>query len=130
MRTRPHPCRDWVVPVPLAPARLAERGYNQAWELARRLARGAGRGRPTPACCGARRTQAHQADLDRAERQRNLRGAFMTDPRRRSELQGRRVALVDDVMTTGATAREAAAALLRGGAAAVDVWVVARTPER
>ena len=74
--------------------------------------------------------QAHQADLNRAERQRNLRSAFMTDPRRRGELQGQRVALVDDVMTTGATAREAAAALLRGGAAAVDVWVVARTPDR
>ena len=118
-----------LLPVPLAPARLAERGYNQAWELARRLGRSLGVStdagllwRPAD--------QAHQADLNRAERQRNLRSAFMTDPRRRGELQGRRVALVDDVMTTGATAREAAAALLRGGAAAVDVWVVARTPER
>ena len=71
---------------------------------------------------------AHQAELGRAERQHNLLSAFMVDPRRRGELLGRRVALVDDVMTTGATAREAAAALLRGGAAAVDVWVVARTP--
>jgi ComF family protein len=116
-----------VVPVPLAPARLAERGYNQAWELARRLAPGLGvtaqahllwRPADSP----------HQAELGRSARQQNLRNAFMVDPRRRGELLGRRVALVDDVMTTGATAREAAAALLRGGAAAVDVWVVARTP--
>jgi len=115
-----------VVPVPLAPARLAERGYNQAWELARRLAPAVGATaeahllwRPADS--------AHQAELGRLARQNNLRRAFMVDPRRRGELLGRRVALVDDVMTTGATAREAAAALLRGGAAAVDVWVVART---
>jgi ComF family protein len=123
------PLPRWVVPVPLAPARLAERGYNQAWELARRLGRSLG----VSADAGLLwrpADQAHQADLNRAERQRNLRRAFMTDPRRRAELQGSRVALVDDVMTTGATAREAAAALLRGGAAVVDVWVVARTPER
>jgi ComF family protein len=123
------PLPRWVLPVPLAPARLAERGYNQAWELARRLGRSLG----VSADAGLLwrpADQAHQADLNRAERQRNLRSAFMTDPRRRSELLGRRVALVDDVMTTGATAREAAAALRRGGAATVDVWVVARTPER
>jgi ComF family protein len=118
----------WVVPVPLAPARLAERGYNQAWELARRLGRSLG----VAADAGLLRRpadQAHQAELNRAERQRNLRSAFMAAPGRRGDLQGSRVALVDDVMTTGATAREAAAALLRGGAAAVDVWVVARTPD-
>lgn len=119
----------WLVPVPLAPARLAERGYNQAWELARRLGRALGAAADA-ALLWRPADQAHQADLNRVERQRNLRSAFMTDPRRRGDLQGSRVALVDDVMTTGATAREAAAALLRGGAAAVDVWVVARTPER
>jgi ComF family protein len=123
------PLPRWVVPVPLAPARLAERGYNQAWELARRLGRSLGLA-ADPDLLWRPAEQAHQADLNRAERQRNLRSAFMTDPRRRAELQGSRVALVDDVMTTGATAREAAAALLRGGAAAVDVWVVARTPDR
>ena len=110
-------------------ARLSERGYNQAWELARRLGRSLGVA-ADPGLLWRPADQAHQADLNRAERQRNLRSAFMTDPRRRGELQGHRVALVDDVMTTGATAREAAAALLRGGAAAVDVWVVARTPDR
>ena len=57
------------------------------------------------------------------------RTAFMVDPRRRAALQGQRVALVDDVMTTGATAGEAATVLLRAGASAVDIWVLARTPE-
>ena len=126
VRASATPPPQLVVPVPLAPARLAERGYNQAWELARRLAPAVGATaqahllwRPADS--------AHQAELGRLARQNNLRRAFMVDPRRRGELLGRRVALVDDVMTTGATAREAAAALLRGGAAAVDVWVVART---
>jgi ComF family protein len=126
VRASAAPLPQLVVPVPLAPARLAERGYNQAWELARRLAPALGATaqahllwRPADS--------AHQAELGRLARQQNLRSAFMVDPRRRGELLGRRVALVDDVMTTGATVREAAAALLRGGAAAVDVWVVART---
>ena len=117
-----------VLPVPLSPQRLAERGYNQAWELARRVARL--RGLPARNDVLLRPWEtAHQADLGRAARQANLRGAFMVDPRQRAALQGRRVALVDDVMTTGATVREAAAMLLRGGAAAVDVWVIARTPD-
>lgn len=116
-----------VLPVPLAPRRLAERGYNQAWELARRIAR-----RRQVAARHDLLTRAleglHQAELSRAERLANLRAAFVVEPRLRSELRGRRVALVDDVLTTGATAREAARALLQAGAAAVDVWVFARTP--
>lgn len=119
---------DRVLPMPLAPQRLAQRGYNQAWELARRVAAAAHR----PACSnGLLRPldTAPQAGLGRAARQHNLRTAFMVEPRHRPALAGRRVALVDDVMTTGATVREAAAALLRAGAAAVDVWVLARTPE-
>jgi ComF family protein len=121
------PLPQLLLPVPLSARRLAERGYNQAWELARRLA---SRWRvPASATLLLRPLDtAHQADLDRAQRQRNLRTAFMVDARRRAELAGRRVALVDDVMTTGATAREAASVLLRAGAAAVDVWVLARTP--
>jgi ComF family protein len=119
---------QWVLPVPLAPRRLAERGYNQAWELARVLAAGFQR-RADAQLLQRHGGSAHQTELGRAGRQRNLRAAFMVDPRRRSELKGCRVALVDDVMTTGATAREAAATLLRAGAAAVDVWVLARTPE-
>jgi ComF family protein len=118
-----------VLPVPLSPGRLAERGYNQAWEVARRTA--AALQLPTDATLLQRPLEtAHQAELGRSERQRNLRTAFMADPRRRAALQGARVALVDDVMTTGATAREASSVLLRAGAAAVDLWVLARTPDR
>ena len=123
----PQAAPDWVMPVPLSPARLAERGYNQAWELTRRVARRAAL--PARADVLLRPLEtAHQAALDRTERQRNLRHAFMVEPRRRALVQGRRIALVDDVMTTGTTVREAAAALVRAGAASVQVWVLARTP--
>ena len=118
---------DCVLPVPLAPQRLATRGYNQAWELARRAA--AALQLPARADLLLRPLDtAQQAGLTRAERQRNLGTAFMADPRQRDALRGRRLALVDDVMTTGATLREAAAQLLRAGAASVQVWVFARTP--
>lgn len=116
---------ELVVPVPLAPSRLAERGYNQAWELARRVA--ARIGRPArPQALARRVDRAHQAALSRRERQRNLQGAFtVAQPER---VAGRRIALVDDVLTTGATAAEASRALLGAGAAAVRVWALARTP--
>jgi ComF family protein len=122
------PLPDLVLPVPLSAARLRERGYNQAALLARAVAA------PLGLPCDAQLLQsplatAHQAGLSRAARQRNLRHAFMVDPRRRSLLQGRRVALVDDVMTTGATAREATRVLLQAGASAVQLWVLARTPD-
>lgn len=126
-RAAPTPAASLVVPVPLAPRRLAERGFNQAWELARALARRR-RLRAEPEALQRVLDPAHQATLSRAERQRNLRNAFC--PRRPglAPLAGAHVALVDDVMTTGATVHEAAAALRRGGAASVQVWVLARTP--
>jgi ComF family protein len=126
VRAAAAPRPDLVIPVPLAPARLADRGYNQAWELARRIARTLDL--PSePHCLQRPLDTAHQADLSRAERLQNLRAAFMVEPRHRGALAGRRIALVDDVMTTGATATEAARALLRAGAAAVELWVLART---
>ncbi len=116
-----------LLPIPLAAARLAQRGYNQAWELARRL----GSELHLPAWHDVLTRPvdtAHQAELNRQERQRNLRAAFLVEPAQRTHLQGLHVALVDDVMTTGATVGEAAAELLRAGAGRVDVWVLARTP--
>jgi len=115
-----------VLPVPLSPARLAERGYNQAWELARRLA--AWSGLPAePDALQRLRDTPHQVGLSRAERERNLRHAMWVPPAAAARLAGRRVALVDDVMTTGVTAAAATRALLAAGAAEVQVWVLART---
>lgn len=117
-----------VLPVPLAMPRLRARGYNQAWELGRRVARA--QNLPARADVLLRTIDtAHQVELNRAQRQQNLRAAFYVPPELRRAVAGQRVALVDDVMTTGATAREATAALLRAGAAAVHMWVLARTPK-
>jgi ComF family protein len=116
-----------VLPVPLAPARLAERGYNQAWELARRVAATL-RLRAQPQLLQRVIDTAHQTELNRTQRRANLRAALQVPPTQRDALRGRHVALVDDVMTTCATAEEASLALLRAGAASVQVWVLARTP--
>ncbi|GMV29792.1 MAG: competence protein F [Rhodanobacteraceae bacterium] len=115
---------DTLLPVPLHPDRLRERGYNQALELARPIARATGipllpdvlqRGRATPA----------QSGLSALARRRNLRGAFAV---RAGAALPAHVAVVDDVMTTGATAQECALALRRAGVVRVDVWAVARAP--
>lgn len=113
--------------VPLSDERLAERGYDQAWELARRL--GSQLGVPArPRVLRRRFDGRHQLGLSRRERLANLRGAFAVAEAERANVQGAFIGLVDDVMTTGATAGEAAAALLSAGARRVDLWVVARTP--
>lgn len=117
-----------VLPVPLAPGRLAERGYNQAWELARRVADGLGLPARADGLLRPLDSDIHQAQLDRASRQRQLQGSFMVAPAARPALQGLHLALVDDVMTTGSTAAAAAATLLQAGAGRVDLWVLARTP--
>jgi ComF family protein len=109
--------------MPLAPGRLRERGFNQAHELARRLAprkaepRLLLRIRETPA----------QSGLSRAERLRNLQGAFALEPLRAEAVRGRRVVLVDDVMTSGASLFAAAQVLRAGGAAHITAVVLART---
>jgi ComF family protein len=116
-----------VLPMPLGAQRLAERGMNQAWELARRVA-SALQLRAEATLLQRRVETPHLAHLPRDERARAIHGAFALAPGASTRLHGQRVALVDDVLTTGATAAEAARTLLAGGAQAVQLWVLARTP--
>lgn len=116
------PLPDRIAAVPLALARQRQRGFNQAQEIARvvssltcvALLRGLRRNRDSPP----------QAGLARAARAANVRRAFVCE----TSLDGATIALVDDVMTTGATVAAASTALLHAGARRVDAWVVARTP--
>ena len=120
---RDEPLPDAVLALPLATARQRERGFNQALEVARLIA---SRLRVPQIHAGVRRMRASgpQADLPWSERAANVRGAFVCDV----SLTGLSVAVVDDVMTTGATLREFARTLKRAGAGRVENWVVARTP--
>ena len=115
---------DCVVPVPLHSSRLIERGFNQSVEVARELSKISG----LPLLSALERTAPtrHQTGLSREQRLHNVRGAFMALP----PVKGKKILLLDDVMTTGATLGVAAKALLSAGACAVDVVVVARTPAR
>ena len=116
-----------LVAVPLSRERLRERGYNQSWELARRLARTLALEARADALFRVRDT-GHQLGLHRSERAKNLQGAFVVAPRHAAWVRGARIALVDDVLTTGATAHAAVRTLRAAGASDVQVWVVARTP--
>ena len=117
-----------VAPVPLHPLRLFSRRYNQAAEIARPLARRA-RLDFVPDALQRRRATASQGGKSGRGRRLNVRGAFVAPEAVRPRIAGRRVLLVDDVFTTGATAEACARALLAAGAAAVDVAAVARVRE-
>jgi ComF family protein len=118
LAARTMPEVDLIVPMPLHPKRLAERGFNQALEIARHLGRpiaprGVLRVKHTPP----------QTELPYEERAKNVRGAFLC----KLDLSGASVAVLDDVMTTGATLNELARALKRAGATRVENFVIART---
>lgn len=112
---------DVIAPIALHPDRRRERGFDQALLLARAIAKGAGR--PCRADLVRRiRDTGRQVGSDRAERERNLAGAFVAS----AAVRGMGIALVDDVVTTGATARAAATAVMEAGASRVVVLAVAR----
>ncbi len=114
---------DAIVPIPLHPKRSRERGFNQAVLLSRSLARHLALPVMENVLARVRHT-APQVGLTDSERKRNVRGAFQCC--RRDEVAAQRVLLIDDVMTTGATAASAAEALMSGGALRVSVLTVAR----
>jgi ComF family protein len=116
---------DLLLPMPLHPARLQERGFNQAVEIGRVLS--ARLGIPMASRLGMRtRLTPPQAGLDWKARRRNVRGVFTCSER----LDGKRIALLDDVMTTGASLDALAQAVKNAGAAHIECWVVARTLPR
>lgn len=116
---------DLVIPLPLHRARQAQRGYNQALELARPIARALRLPLDRTSLVRQQPT-APQQGLDAQARRQNLRNAFAC--LRPDRVKGKHIALLDDVVTTGTTVNEASRTLLAAGAASVSIWCVARTP--
>ena len=120
---RGQPLPDLLIPVPLHPSRLRERGYNQALELGRGVAR------VLPIAIDWRsavrvRATADQIGKRARERRREVRGAFVIG----TGVAGRHIAIIDDVMTTGSTVNELARACRQAGATRIEVWTAARVP--
>ena len=116
---------DWLVPVPLHWRRAWHRRYNQSGALARAIERQSGVKVGRELLRRVRATE-QQVGLSRPQRASNVQGAFKVSADRQSEVQGRRMVLIDDVLTSGATVDACARALLRAKAASVDVLVFAR----
>ena len=120
---------DVIVPIPLATQRLQTRGFNQAWELATQLAAQSGSQGKTDATLLWRvKNTPPQTQLKRQARMDNVRDAFQIDPLRAASVAGKRVVLVDDVMTSGASLFTAAEVLRAAGAVHITGVVLARTP--
>lgn len=121
LASRAEPLPELLVPVPLHPQRLSARGYNQSLEIGRGLSTRLGI-RLEPGAAKRRRVTREQTRLSAAERRRNVRGVFAIG----DELRGRHIALLDDVITTGATIAELARAARAAGAVRIEAWAVAR----
>ncbi len=118
---------DFVLPVPLSTQRLRERGYNQSWLLAQAVSRQL----KLPARHDLLKRAQHTErlmTLDAEQRRAHIHGVFEVPSQALPLIEGRHLAVVDDVMTTGATLNEVSATLLEAGARSVSVWVLARTP--
>jgi len=120
---RPSPLPDLLIPVPLHPSRLRERGYNQALELARGITRQLAIDIDWHSAVRLRAT-ADQIGKRAKERRKEVRKAFAVS----TAVAGRNIALIDDVMTTGSTVDDLARAAREAGAARIEVWVAARVP--
>lgn len=118
---RNHPRPDFILPMPLHPRRLIERGFNQAQLIAARVAAELDISL-APHLAARSSDTMPQASLALSGRHKNVRNAFIAD----TACRGLHIAIVDDVMASGATANELARSLMRAGASAVSVWVVAR----
>ncbi len=118
---------DWIVPMPLSRQRLLERGFNQSDVLAAALVTGSQRTVRRDVLVRIRDTTP-QSSLPRSERSANVANAFVVHPGRFHAVQGKKVVLIDDVMTTGASLHAAARALAQAGAAQTTALVFARTP--
>ena len=114
---------DWIVPVPLHWWKARQRSFNQAERLGSILSKATGISMNTKLVRRNRATDT-QTRLNRQERAENMKRAF--EYRAKERIEGKRIILVDDVLTTGATASACAKVLMRNGAAVVDVWTVAR----
>lgn len=113
---------DIIVPMPLHPTRLRQRGFNQALEIARDVGRQLSIPVDSVGCERVRATPA-QVGLTREERLKNMRGAFHCA----NNFAGKRIAIIDDVMTSGASVNSLSQVLRQAGAADIQVWLVART---
>jgi ComF family protein len=120
---------DLMVPIPLSAIKIRQRGYNQAWELTKALSQCLPQTPPAAPDILQRHTHgAVQHELDRAQRLQNAEEAYTVAATKHRQLRGRRLLLIDDVMTTGATLQAAAKVLLTHGALEVSALVFARTP--
>ncbi|HOY70780.1 MAG TPA: ComF family protein [Methylotenera sp.] len=116
---------DVMIPMPLHPQRLQERGFNQSLEIAKLLAKQSNIPLDYTSCTRTKYTPP-QASLPLKERAKNIKGVFACS----ANLAGKRIAIVDDVMTTGASLNELSKTLKKAGAAHVECWVVARTLQK
>ncbi len=123
LEREPYP--DVVLPMPIAPARMRERGFNQATEIARYACAEFGI-RPTHSIARRNSAGSPQSSLPWRQRARNVRGVFAVN----ADVAGKTIAVIDDVLTSGATLNELATVLKRAGAKSVTGWIVARTPPR
>jgi ComF family protein len=110
---------DLIIPMPMHPARIKERGFNQALEIAKVF----GKEKLNYKSAIRQKLTPPQASLPLKERVKNIKGAFSVN----TDLTGKRIAIVDDVMTTGASLNELAKTLKKAGASHVECWVIART---